>query len=431
MTQDLVIVGSGPAGLSAAARAAALGMSYVLLEGSAAPANTIQRYQKGKHVMAEPAVVPLRSDLGFAAGTREAVLNAWQQGIDTLGIDVRYGAEVTAISGARPEFELLLTNGETLRAKAIVLAIGLQGNPRKLGVDGEDDAFVQYTLDDPDEYRGETIVIVGAGDAAIENAVALARSNAVVIVNRRDEFARAKEGNLALITRAIEDGSISCFYTTNVAAVETGQAIVLNTGTGQTRVECDRIIARLGAIPPRRFVASCGVEFPGDDPTTLPELTNHYESNVAGLYIIGALGGYPLIKQAMNQGFEVAEFIAGNDILPADHNILEQKFATLPFELDVDETLALIRKRIPLFADINGLVLRELVLASELLTPGTGDIIFRENDYTNSFITIVEGEVSIETGEGKSVRLERGQFFGEMSLLSGRRRSATVRASSD
>ena len=201
----------------------------------------------------------------------------------------------------------------------------MQGNPRKLGVSGEDASFVQYTLDDPDEFNSETIVIVGAGDAAIENAIALARNNSVIIVNRRDEFARAKEGNLSLITRAIDAGSIPCFYNCNVASIDTGEAIVLNTETGQTRVPCDRVIARLGAIAPRRFVESCGIEFPSDDPTTLPELSNRYESNVHGLYVIGALGGYPLIKQAMNQGFEVAEFVAGNDVQPADHGILEQR----------------------------------------------------------------------------------------------------------
>jgi Fe-S-cluster-containing hydrogenase component 2/CRP-like cAMP-binding protein len=203
---------------------------------------------------------------------------------------------------------------------------------------------------------------------------------------------------------------------------------VLNTETGQTRVDCSRVIARLGAIPPRRFVESCGIEFPGKNPTTLPELSNRYESNVAGLYVIGALGGYPLIKQAMNQGFEVVEFFAGNDIEPADHGILEQKFRSLPFELDVDSTLSLIRERISLFEKINGLVLRELVLASEVLTPTSGDVIFQKNDYTNSFMSIVQGAVEIEADDGSTIRLEQGQFFGEMSLLSGRRRSATVRA---
>ena len=160
----------------------------------------------------------------------------------------------------------------------------------------------------------------------------------------------------------------------------------------------------------------------------MPELTHHYESNVPGLYVIGALGGYPLIKQAMNQGFEVVEFIRGNDILPADHGVLETKFRPLPFGTDVDETLGLIRERVPLFTDINGLVLRELVLASEVLTPVAGDIVFRKNDYTNSFMSILDGEVEIENDNGPPIRLGAGQFFGEMSLLSGRRRSATVRA---
>ena len=139
MSFELVIVGGGPAGLSAAARAQQMGQSYVLLEASPAHANTIQRYQKGKHVMAEPGVVPLRSDLKFSAGTREAVLGTWQQGLDELGVNIRHDAEVKSISGARPEFELVLSNGETISAASIVLAIGLQGNPRKLGVDGEDD----------------------------------------------------------------------------------------------------------------------------------------------------------------------------------------------------------------------------------------------------------------------------------------------------
>jgi len=432
MSFELVIVGGGPAGLSAAARAQQMGQSYILLEASPAHANTIQRYQKGKHVMAEPGVVPLRSDLDFTAGTREAVLGAWQQGLDQLGINVRYNAEVKSIEGARPELKLGLANGETVEAASVVLAIGLQGNSRQLGVPGEDGGIVQYTLDDPDEYQGETIVVVGAGDAAIENAIALSRNNTVVIVNRRDEFARAKEGNLTLITRAIDDGAINCFYNTNVASVEIGNgaggSIVLNTETGQTRVPCQRIIARLGAIPPRKFVESTGIGFPSEDPTTLPELTAKYESNVSGLYVIGALGGYPLIKQAMNQGYEVVEYIAGNDIVPADHGILEQMFQNLPFNLGVDETLNLVRERIPLFANVNGLVLRELVLASELLTPQDKDIIFRKNDYTNSFITIVEGEVDIEVENGSAIRLTQGDFFGEMSLLSGRRRAATVRA---
>ena len=74
---------------------------------------------------------------------------------------------------------------------------------------------------------------------------------------------------------------------------------------GQVKSPCHRIIARLGAIPPRKLVESFGVQFPNQNPTALPVLSESYESNVPGLFIAGALGGYPLIKQGLNQGYEI------------------------------------------------------------------------------------------------------------------------------
>jgi flavin-dependent dehydrogenase len=74
---DIAVIGAGPGGLSAAAHAAELGVSHVLLESSPKIANTIQKYQKGKHVMAGPGVLPLRSPMEFDAGKREAILEGW------------------------------------------------------------------------------------------------------------------------------------------------------------------------------------------------------------------------------------------------------------------------------------------------------------------------------------------------------------------
>src|SRR3954469_6132813 len=93
----IAIVGSGPAGLSAAARAAALGLSHVLLEKAGHLSDTIYKYQKGKHVMATPAQLVLRSDMAFEAGKREKVLAAWDAGAEV--INVRLDAEVRAIEG--------------------------------------------------------------------------------------------------------------------------------------------------------------------------------------------------------------------------------------------------------------------------------------------------------------------------------------------
>ena len=178
----VAIVGSGPAGLSAAAHAAQLGLAHVLLEAEQQASNTLFKYQKGKHVMAEPGILPLRSPLAFQAGTREAILAGWNDALRQHQVNVRYGANVTAISGQRGDFLVTLADGSTLSAETVVLAIGLQGNIRKFGVPGEELPGVQYQLDDPGEYQDETIVVVGGGDAGIENALALAGNNRVFVI---------------------------------------------------------------------------------------------------------------------------------------------------------------------------------------------------------------------------------------------------------
>jgi Fe-S-cluster-containing hydrogenase component 2/CRP-like cAMP-binding protein/thioredoxin reductase len=470
----IAIIGAGPAGMSAAARAARLDAqagaaapTHVLLEGFELHAKTIQRYQKGKHVMAEPGFLDLRSDMSFAAGSREEILGKWQSELDATGVNIRFGSEVTGISGGKGNFSIALAGGQTIAAEAVVLAIGLEGNPRKLGVSGENLAQVQYQLDDPKAFRDETIIVVGAGDAAIENALALSEQNDVWILNRRDEFSRAKEGNLNAILAAISDPEhrLRCRYSTSVSGVREGGdgepplVMTMDTPDGEVTQPCHRVIARLGAIPPRRFVESCGIEFPNEKRDAIPELSRHYESNVPGLYVIGSLAGYPLIKQAMNQGHDVVEFINGNFIQPADHPLLEYQFQGLPYEREVDDLVERFQSLIPMFRELNALAFRELVIESNVIvsypegpeydeakrreealakklaglskSPRTtriireGDAIYEPGEFGTSFFTIVDGEVTIEsdTEEGKRTStLSRGEFFGEMSLLSGRPR---------
>jgi CRP-like cAMP-binding protein/Fe-S-cluster-containing hydrogenase component 2/thioredoxin reductase len=434
----IAIIGSGPSGLSAAAHAAELGVSHILLEAEQHPADTIYKYQKGKYVMAEPSVLPLRSPMSFAAGTREQILGAWDEELAKYAVNIRHGAGVTAISGERGSFALSLAGGGTVNAEAVVLAIGLQGNLRKLGAPGENLPIVQYQLDDPKEYEDETIVVVGAGDAAIENALGLAEQNRVILINRNDEFARCKEGNLSLVLAAIKDGKIECRYGTSVANVEmietNGCPARFNAKTpdGLEHIGCHRVIARLGAVPPRKLVEGFGVNFPNKDPAAVPQLSETYESNVKGLYIVGALGGYPLIKQAMNQGYEVVESIIGNHVEPADEPLLRSKFANWAHATSVAEALAITQRNVPLLAGITTLQLREFLIDSDVRTPAPEQILFRRNDYTNTFFTIVEGEVfveiSAESEPSRWIRLGAGSFFGELGLISGRRRAATVRA---
>lgn len=483
----IAVVGSGPAGLSAAARAAQRDRekmeagelsepTHILLESYSRPAKTIQRYQKGKFVMAEPGFLNLRSDCDFGAGSREAILEQWQNDIAGNDINVRYEAEVLAITGEQGNFNLALANGEAITAEVVVLAIGLEGNPRKLNIPGESEPSLgdrmQYTLDDPKEFTGERIVVVGAGDSALENALALSKENHVTIINRREEFSRAKEGNLNAILKAISDQRITldCLYETNPAALAVneggGIGFTVETPTGRKELPVDRVIARLGAFPPRKFIESIGIEFSSAAVDATPTLNAQYESSVPGIFVVGSLAGYPLIKQAMNQGYDVVEYIHGNAIKPADHELLEFQFGLLPYRRPADELLQMFQQRIPMFSQLNVLVFRQLIIesnvwvaldgpafestqkqASQLANAvakrqpqpkigklvRAGETIFRRGDYTSTFFTIVDGEIILERHEQSEhpVHLERGQFFGEDSLVSGRPREYTAIAGSD
>ncbi len=438
---NIIIIGAGPSGLSAATRAAEQGASYLLLEGSAAAANTIRNYQRRKLVMAEPRALPLRSPLPFSASLRETVLNTWEKVITDHNINIRYDSKVIDISRTTQHLKanslkVELEDGEKFTADHVVLAIGVQGNLRKLEIPGGDVPQVQYQLDDPDAYQNETIVVVGGGDTGVENALALIGRNQVIILNRAEDFSNLKDSNLNLLTEARQRGAVDWLLQTKPQSIEVNNSgdfpitLYANTPNGVERIPCHRVIARLGALPSRPVLEKFGVAFPTSDAGALPLLSASYESNVPGLYIIGALAGYPLIKQGINQGYEVIEHILGNPVESADTELLREKFSTFCNDRGVEDVLVKIQKNVPLLAMLSALQLRELVLESNILLPEPGDYIFKRNDYSTTFFFIIEGEldVLIDDDDHPDAELKTGDFFGELALVSGRRRPGTVRA---
>ncbi|MEQ1766302.1 MAG: NAD(P)-binding domain-containing protein, partial [Methylotenera sp.] len=161
---NIIIIGAGPSGLSAAIRASEQKVSYLLLEAEAAPASTIRNYQRGKLVMSEPRGLPIRSPLPFTASLRETVLETWERTIVDFQVNVRYEAKVVSLKRGKKWLEITLADGSKLTAEHVVLAIGVQGNLRKLNIPGGDLPQIQYQLDDPQAYQNETIVVIGGGD---------------------------------------------------------------------------------------------------------------------------------------------------------------------------------------------------------------------------------------------------------------------------
>ncbi|MEI8154782.1 MAG: NAD(P)-binding domain-containing protein [Hyphomicrobiales bacterium] len=343
MSEDfqVAIIGSGPAGMSAANRAAALGLSHVLLEKTDHLSDTIYRYQKGKHVMATPVSLTLRSDCTFDAGKREAILENWNQQTATAKANVRYKAEVKSVTGIKGDFTITLTSGDVVKAQTIIMAIGTQGNPNLVRCDGARLPHVQYQLDDPREYFDEHIFVIGGGDAGIENARGLAedpeQNNTVTMVNRSKDFSKAKAANVEMMMEAQKAGRLNILSEASPSKIEEGW-ITIETPEGESRLPCNRIIARMGSAAPRGFVESIGatpdpdnlddkgrpklkggIQFTSEARDAFPKLSPQFETTVPGVYSIGALAGYPVIKHCMNQGYDAIEFIAGNrDLKPAD-----------------------------------------------------------------------------------------------------------------
>jgi CRP-like cAMP-binding protein/Fe-S-cluster-containing hydrogenase component 2 len=154
-----------------------------------------------------------------------------------------------------------------------------------------------------------------------------------------------------------------------------------------------------------------------------------YESNVKGLYILGALIGYPLIKHAMNQGHEVIEHIFGHEIEPVDADLVRERLQHLPGS--PKDNYDLIRQNTPLFKDLTEPQFREMLIDSTAHEKRPGEPVMVRLDYTDSFWSVVQGSVQVQADDERRYNLEAGSFFGEMGLLSGRRRTATVLAADD
>jgi thioredoxin reductase/CRP-like cAMP-binding protein/Fe-S-cluster-containing hydrogenase component 2 len=435
----VAIIGSGPAGLSAAGRAAQLGLSHVLLEKTDHLSDTIYKYQKGKHVMATPSKLVLRSDFDFDAGKREVILSTWDDQAAKHKINVRYRSEVKAITGERGNFSLELTDGNVVSAECVVLAIGTQGNPNLMRCKGAELPHVQYQLDDPGEYVDEHITVIGSGDAGIENALGLAadaaQGNVVTILNRSADFARAKSANVKLLNEAAEQGRIAIKLNTTPGEVREGE-LLLETRDGTEVIPCDRIIARMGSAAPRAFIESCGIEFTSSDREAFPKLSPEFETTKPGIFVIGALAGYPLIKHCMNQGYDVLEFINGNTKLkPADEPLLEAKFERFKnSRRTVDEWLEMLRNNVTILNELSPLQMREFLLDSEVYPFRAGEVIFERDVPGSSLFAIAEGTVLVEVNKDNpaiTVEIPQGSIVGEVGLISGRRRGATVRAGTD
>jgi len=255
---DVVVVGGGPAGISASLAAKAMGLQAVTLEQDSL-GGTVSHFPRGKVVMTQPAMLPGYGKMRFREVGKEALLDFWTDVIDQAGLKVDFGERVEAINPVGDVFEVN-TDRRQIRTKAVLLAIGRRGTPRRLDVPGEELSKVVYRLVDPRQYEGRKVLVVGGGDSALEAAATLAEETSaeVVLAYRGKAFTRAKTKNRDRIDAARQSGRLKLFLETDIGEIRR-DVVMLVRGDRRALLPNDDVIICAGGVLPTDFLRETGI----------------------------------------------------------------------------------------------------------------------------------------------------------------------------
>lgn len=258
---DVVIIGAGPAGISASLAAKKYNLSSVTLEQDSL-GGTVYTFPRAKIVMTSPMNLPLYGKVKLYDTSKDELLQLWKQVIAQYSLKIFENTKVEDIIPIENEtFKITTNKGDEYICNNVLLAIGRRGSPRKLGVPGEDLPKVAYRLLEPERILGKKIIVVGGGDSAIESALLLNSGNEVVLSYRKDKFSRLKPKNKENILNAINSNSLEVLFNSNIISIGE-KDLTIKTGENGTvkEIENDLVYIFAGGELPASFLQKAGVE---------------------------------------------------------------------------------------------------------------------------------------------------------------------------
>jgi thioredoxin reductase (NADPH) len=322
--RDLIIVGAGPSGLSAAIAARQRGLDYVVVEQGTL-VNSIYHFPPQMVFFTTPELleiggIPFVSP--YEKPTRAEALRYYRKIVDTFDLQIALEEKVLSVSREQEDgAELFAVETRSSRGvrrvrhgRNVVMAIGYYDHPNLLNVPGEDLPTVHHYYSDPHEFYRQRVVIVGGGNSAAEAALDLFRAGAhVTLVHRWPELkSTIKYWVRPDIENRIKEGSVSARFNTCVAEIRPTAVIVRGPG-GLEELPADAVFLLTGYHPDWQLLADAGVTLdsrgvPAYDPQT-------FETNVPGLFVAGgALSGKDtapiFIENGRFHGEKIVETIA-------------------------------------------------------------------------------------------------------------------------
>ena len=258
--RDVCIVGAGPGGISASLRAVERKLSYVTLEQDEF-GGTVAKYPRQKLVMTSPVEFPVYGKFKKLQLSKEELLKFWNKIHKEAGLAVRTGEKVDTVTRENDGLFTIATPRGSYRSRAVVLAIGRRGSPRKLGVPGEELPKVMYSLLDAEAYTGVRILVVGGGDSAVETAMGLAhqRGNSVTLSYRKNEFSRIKERNAQRLKEFVKSGKLTVVFDSQPVEIHE-RVVVLEVAGKRRELPNDYVWVLAGTLPPNDFLQRIGVQ---------------------------------------------------------------------------------------------------------------------------------------------------------------------------
>lgn len=265
---DVIIVGAGPAGLSAALTAKQHQLTYRIFDQQDV-GGTILQYPRQKLVMTQPVEIPLYGKIEKTELTKEYLLEMWQEIISRQQLVIDSGVYVSGIQKSNEIFQVQTSRGN-FYSRHIVLAMGRRGTPRKLGVPGENLSKVAYQLIDAQSYQNKNILVVGGGDSAVEAAIGLARQpgNRVSISYRKNKFFRIKKKNEDRCHEMISSKKIIAKFNSEVLEIKE-KSVIIKTEKGIEEILNDYVFIFAGGIPPFQMLKDIGIQFGGESKTVV------------------------------------------------------------------------------------------------------------------------------------------------------------------
>jgi len=257
-TLDIVIVGAGPAGFAASLAAREKGLNVRTIEQDSL-GGTVANFPRGKIVMTAPANLPMVGKVKFKETSKERLIKFWQDVEKKTGIDIHYGERLMTVERDGRGF-VVETSAGKFKTRAVLLAVGRRGTPRKLGVSGEELSKVTYRLVDPAQYANRRVLVVGGGDSAIEAAVSLSEEcgTDVTLSYRSEAFTRAKRKNRARLEQAQTAGRVRILMCSDVKEIRT-DSVVLVQDKKELDLPNDAVIINAGGILPTQFLKDLGI----------------------------------------------------------------------------------------------------------------------------------------------------------------------------